>query len=195
MSSNKKDLYFYFNHPEQYRFNVSLLCLNRRRGFKNMPCADLIATSYREYDPSYPEVLLILTEWNAACSYFIKNYNIAAKDDIAYLVCHPEYTDSPKENVCTPYKKIRFNMENEDHKSAYEWLNDFKPRERIDEVLKVVRQYLILNSDEFYIEQEALQIMKSLQEINKGSDILLDKTKNEVNKVWEIGGYRGLSTK
>ena len=78
---------------------------------------------------------------------------------------------------------------------AFEWLNSFKPRERIDEALKVVRQYLIKNQDEYYIEQLALQYMKNLQEMNRTSKELLDETKRVVDIIWSIGGYAGKEKK
>lgn len=195
MNTLKKDLYFYFNNSDAYKYDVALLCLNRRRGYMHMPCADLIAIAYDEFDQTYPENFLMLDAENRACRFFVENYNITFREDIIYLINHPEYVKEPDRNPEVTYKKIRFNIADKLQANAYEWLNEFKPRERIDEALKVVRQYLIKSQDEYFIEQMALQKIMNLREMNRTSEVLLDDTKHVVDVIWSIGGYGGKEKK
>jgi len=195
MENIKKDLYFYFNDSEHYRFDVSLLCLNRRRGYKYMPCAEMIAVALDEYDPLFPEYFLMLDSVRDVCNYFVENYNFTFREDVSYLIRHPEFMKQPDENPIITYKKIRFNTGDALQKKAYDWLHEYKPRERIDEAIKVVRQYLIFHKDEYFIEQTVLQMLKSLNALNKGEDDLSDDAKWALDTIWSIAGYTNKRSK
>lgn len=195
MSSTKKDLYFYFNNFDAYEYDITLLCINRRRGFMRMPCSELIAVAFSKYDESYPDDALFLDAQYNSCRHFVENYNISFKEDIIYLLNHPEFVKEPEKNPVVTYKKIRFNVADALQQKAYEWLNGFKPRERIDEAIKVVRQYLIKNGDEYYIEQMTLQKMRNLRRMNGPSGSLSDETKHYIDVIWNIGGYAGRDKK
>jgi len=159
---------FFFSKPELYSDNVTLLCFNKSRKYGLGTAADLISAAFENYIEDYPDNFLDILTFKMSCKSFVDQYKLFSKSDIYLFLEHPDYIKSPDPIVTRPWKRVIFDYENNiKHKKAYEWLNEYNPRERIDIALPVIKQYLVLTKNPKYIEQTALRIMVSLEKIHR----------------------------
>ena len=186
-SENGRHVIMYFSRPANYIDDVVLLCLSRSRKFKLGTAAEFITTAYLSFDPDYPIEFLDLLEEENTCRRLLEVYKIKHKDTTQIYLDHPDYLKKPVQAEITSWKRIVFDEESTDQLRTYEWISEFAPRDRIEPVLRILRQYLVLTGNKYYYEQRALRLMTALLTLNTGNKNDREKLRCLIDMIWKIG--------
>lgn len=196
MDTYKLDIYLNeVNRDFLNKATFATLFRSRKLGFHS--AADLFCEAFKEFDDTISSDFISTIEVSLACRKFISQYNISYKNDILFMISHPDmvpvYLDKGQKTV---KKKVFqfFDIEEpgmEYKLKAFNTLNDIKPIMRAHYIDKVTRQYFVLNENDYYFTQLAARIMNNLLEIaapNAKGEIE-GISKDVIDIVWKLSDY------
>ena len=152
----------------KYSDSISLIALGkaRRVGFRSS--ADMFTKAFVSYDENIPSEVIGLISARKTCSHFIERFKIKFKQDIYYVIRHPEqYKNCKIEDSSDTRRRIILfsNLDSsEEEKKACSFLEAMKPRERASIAAKIIDQHLILTGNEYYFDQTSARLYHYLCE-------------------------------
>lgn len=184
--AKKKDLIV--SYSDEFEDSLIIITLQRSRKLRHCCSAAFFTEAYVSYNPDIPMEFMELISWREVCRKFVKMYSIKFKEDFFYLIRHPEFTEPPE--CATKKNTLRFNFDCEidEQRKACEYLSDIKPRNRIIPVEKMMKQLLIKEQNEFFLNQNAMRLMRKLQNMNGACEEITDTTRQMVDLIWDIAG-------
>ena len=167
----------------------------KKLGFNSS--AELLTEAYSHYDPALPYEVLMVHSSYALCSYFVRAYKLTYKEDILYLLRHPEIIPMmvPEEETReTKRAVVKFSKIDRDEreKSVCDFLLSLKPRERTIAVSNIIEQYLLLNANDFFLKEESNRLMKHLMDISEfdQNGKVQGQAARLIDAIWEIGAEK-----
>ena len=177
---------------ETYSNSFTFLAARRakRLGYKNG--AALLAEVYKSFDPEMSsEVLELLSVQRTSCT-FIKKYNIRYKEDILFVIRHPEHQKDEEDiDENNNYRKIIvFDTEtwNSDEQAALEFFQGLKRRDRFSVFNNMLNQFCITSDNSYFFNHKATHLFTYLREhIDLSSNQLPEEIQHYIDMIWMLG--------
>lgn len=164
--------------------SLAILMLHKAKRIKKCQRCELFTKAYINYDPTIPRDLLALREMTDICSAFIKIFKIKFKEDILYLVRHPELTKKSEKMGERKTIRITFDRSDRERDIACRFLENSKSRARFSVVDEIMHQFFVVSQDQYYLEQSALRLMEHLQNTNSNSAEFHPIVTSMVDVIW-----------
>lgn len=176
---------------QNYSDNIIYIALGKARRLGYYNGAALFTQAFKNYDENLPEEYTELQSAKKTSAAFLDNYNIKYKEDILYVIRHPEL--HPKdiiEKLDTRRRMLIFDGESRDPAeiAAVKYLEGIQRRERAGIIDKIVRQYFVRNGNEFYFKQKAAKLYYYMCEHAEFTDgNVQDSIKELIEMIWKFG--------
>jgi hypothetical protein len=190
MGNEKLELIISYSQYAKEKESVALLALGRSRRIIHCCSGEFFSIAYDYYDESVPEPLVDLKLWHDVCSEFTSTFSISYKEDFSYLIRHPEFTEEPDHYPMKNALRMKFDYEEPKQRAAYDYLRGILPKNRIIPIEKIMKHYLVLTENEFFIRQSVLRLMRYLQDMNRNEKELSDETKRIIDMIWDISSTK-----
>ena len=151
-----------------YLSELSFITLFRSRSLGFRSSADLFCEAYKEFNPRIVEEALHAIELSNVSRYLRDHCQIFSREDICYVVRHPSLIDLKADCGQKAVRKKVFRFTNIDEpgnnykKEAFLFLNNMRPIMRAYHIDKIVKQYLILTGNAFYVRQATARLFDSI---------------------------------
>lgn len=179
----------------EYLNKLTFLTLFKSRSLGYRCAADMVCEAFRDYSENILEETLIVLETCQVCKFIVSYFEISYKEDLLYLVRHPSKMEIKMD---PPQKQVRkkilnfFDLDAADcayKKEAYEYFSSLRPIKRAPQIDKMLKQYLIITKNEYFIHQAAARLVNNLlriAEFDKNGNVQ-GEAKELVNAIWAMG--------
>lgn len=186
MEKEKQELIIGYSEYAKEKDSVAILALGRSRKIMHCCSGAFFSIAFDSYDEEIPEALVDLKLWHDVCRKFTDMFSIRFKEDFSYLIRHPEFTERPDHYPVKNALRMKFDCDDPVERAAYDYLRAMLPKNRILPIDKIMKYYLVLNENSFFIHQSALRLMEYLQKMNKDAEDLKPETRRVIDMIWDI---------